>query len=124
MGKPNTLTLLYGGDGGHDAAQPIDSVEVIVDPLYPASFPNPAFIEVVDIQGQTPVPMGAYEVAVDGTFTIMNPSKPTITQRTAFYIRDGEDNLIQTVQFHTSCSQPLEYGDEYGGIVLWGSEYY
>ena len=124
MGKPNTLTLLYGGDGGHDAAQPIDSVEVIVDPLYPASFPNPAVIDVVGIQRPTLLNIGTYEVAVGGTFSIMDPSKPTITPRTAFYIRDEYCTLVQEVQFHTSCSQPLEYGDEYGGIVLWGSEYY
>jgi hypothetical protein len=26
--------------------------------------------------------------------------------------------LIQTIQFHSSCSQPLEAGDEFGAITV------
>ena len=32
----------------------------------------------------------------------------------------GCGDPIQTVQFHTSCSQPMTTGDDYGGIELLG----
>jgi hypothetical protein len=28
--------------------------------------------------------------------------------------------VLQRIEFHTSCSQPLELGDQYGGIQLVG----
>jgi hypothetical protein len=33
-------------------------------------------------------------------------------------IQDQEGNLLQHIEFHTSCSQPLDLGDQYGGIQL------
>jgi len=30
--------------------------------------------------------------------------------------------LVQIVQFHTSCSQDLFVGDEFGAIAVWGAE--
>ena len=34
---------------------------------------------------------------------------------------EGQDKLAQRVSFHTSCSQPLTGGDQYGGIILQGT---
>ena len=33
----------------------------------------------------------------------------------------GPDMWLETIQFHTSCSQPLFVGDEYGSLTLVGS---
>ena len=35
-------------------------------------------------------------------------------------IFDRDDHLLQTVEFHTSCSQPLSEGDQFGSLVLGG----
>ena len=35
-------------------------------------------------------------------------------------IFDSEGSLIQKVAFHTSCSEPLNYGDQFGGLRLTG----
>jgi hypothetical protein len=34
------------------------------------------------------------------------------------HIFDTSDNLLQTVRFHTSCSQPLNEFDQFGAILL------
>ena len=40
-----------------------------------------------------------------------------------FEIYDAEGGvLLETVQFHTSCSQPLAVGDEFGSLVLFDSD--
>jgi len=39
---------------------------------------------------------------------------------TYIYILDTDDNLVQTVQYHTSCSAPIHLGDVVGGIEVRG----
>ena len=33
-------------------------------------------------------------------------------------IYDASGNLLQAVEFHTSCSQPLVKGDQFGSVEL------
>jgi hypothetical protein len=39
---------------------------------------------------------------------------------TYIFVFDDMDNVLQEVSFHTSCSQPLEFGDQYGAHQLRG----
>ena len=39
---------------------------------------------------------------------------------TYVHIFDLEGEVLQTIKFHTSCSQPLALGDEFGGVQLVG----
>lgn len=59
-------------------------------------------------------------VAVNGTFTIGDGTKK-MNPETTIELRDPSTGaVLRTVTIHTSCSQPLEYGDTYCGLVLIG----
>jgi hypothetical protein len=34
------------------------------------------------------------------------------------HILDEQGQTLQTVKFHTSCSQPLNVGDQFGSLLL------
>ena len=114
--KPISLTLLY--DGNDDTLHHQTTDEVIVDPEVVTAYPDPAHIV---IYGNNPNKDALYA----GTWSIGEPIVFTgphhrIPSRLRFEIRDPENNdaVVQTVQFHTSCSQPLFIGDEFGGITV------
>ena len=55
-------------------------------------------------------------VALNGTIEVVG-TRQKISPRTTFRIYDTQGGtLLETVQFHTSCSQPLNAGDEFGSI--------
>jgi hypothetical protein len=57
-------------------------------------------------------------VAPGSVFTVTGP-RNKIPPRLNFKIYTAQGgSLIQTVQFHSSCSQPLEAGDEFGAITV------
>ena len=39
------------------------------------------------------------------------------------YIMDHSDNILQAVKFHSSCSQEMYYGDQFGSLRLLGITY-
>jgi hypothetical protein len=43
-----------------------------------------------------------------------------LRSETTVFIFDNStnNNLLQSVQFHTSCSQPLNIGDQFGSLIL------
>ncbi len=45
---------------------------------------------------------------------------PTLTANTIIQIYDAGDNLIEKVCFNTSCSQPLNLGDQFGSLQVFG----
>ena len=63
-------------------------------------------------------------VNLDGTFDIDadNAGKTTLSGKTfvQFFADDSMNILLQAVEFHTSCSQPLFIGDQFGGVQLTG----
>jgi hypothetical protein len=119
-GKPRTLTLLYDGNDFTDHSQV--SNEVIIEPAFVASFPNPAYIKVYGHKKKNPQMLGAYTLDIGQTFDVSGP-RNRIPPRLKFEIWDSENGgtLIQTVQFHTSCSQTLDTLDEFGAITVWGA---
>lgn len=121
-GKPRVLTLLYDGDvNGEDQHNQV-SDEVIVEPAVVANFPSEAYIKVFGQNKNKPALFsGIFKI---GEFIEISGPRNRIPPRLRFEIWSMEEpvELVQTVQFHTSCSQPLFIGDEFGAIVVWSAE--
>jgi len=116
FGKPSTLTLLYNGLSGSNNDQ-------LGDYALPefVNFPNPAYIEVYDDNGNNKQKLlGASTVNIGGLFTFDPLKNGKVPPKTTFVIKDpstGEE--VQKVHFHTSCSEPLNVSDKFGGITVW-----
>lgn len=116
-GRPNRLKMMYDGDDDISHQQGASAIIVPTVVNFPAT---PVTIEVYGkslVATFTNVPVG-------GMFYVEDPSKsgkipPTITIK----IYDG-NTLLQTITFHGSCSAPLNVGDDFGGAVIVGAEYY
>lgn len=125
--KPANLELLYNGphaNGDHYAQDP---GEVVIETFASGALPNVVFIEVYDHRHRTGNGgrLFAEEVLVGETFPILNDysewNKPFVPPRITIEIRDtAAFELLQRITFHTSCSQPLAVGDQFGGIAVWG----
>ncbi len=114
--KPMSLTLLY--DGNDDTNHHQVSDEVIIDPEVVTDYPDPAHIVIYGHnKNKDALYAGTYSI---GDRIVISGPKNRIPPRLKFEIRDpaNDDALVQTVQFHTSCSQPLWIGDEFGGITV------
>ena len=117
--KPLSLTLLY--DGNDDTMHNQHSSEVIIEPLTVANYPDTAYIKIFGQNKNKPhLYAGTYRIGE--LITIEGPRK-RIPSRLMFeiYSLQDLDTPVQTVQFHTSCSQPLAAGDEFGGITVWSA---
>jgi hypothetical protein len=126
LGKPQVLTLLY--DGNEFSQHNQNSNEVIItDPPVDSEgkaipYPNPALIKVYGHKKKSPVQLNSFSLEWGETFDVSGPHN-RIPPRLKFEIIDPDtDEVFQTVQFHTSCSQPLEALDEFGGITVWGAK--
>ena len=118
--KPIELTLRYDGDDDSDNDQ--SGNEVIISPEVVETFPTDAVIEVYGHKWKSPKLLGTFDVSIDGFFSVKGPRK-RIPPRLTFKIYDPDDlkNPVQTVTFHTSCSQPMNAGDEFGAITVWSA---
>ena len=60
------------------------------------------------------------QVNLNSTFWIdaTNAGENKLKAETHVFIYDLNDNLLQTIEFHTSCSQPLDAGDQFGSILM------
>jgi hypothetical protein len=60
------------------------------------------------------------EVVLGSTFWIdaTNGGDTKLKAETHVFIFDGQGNLLQTIEFHTSCSQPLGAGDQFGSLLM------
>ncbi len=118
--KPIELTLRYDGNDFSDHDQ--TGSEVIISPEVVPSFPTDAVIEVYGHKWKSPKLLGTFDVSIDGFFTVKGPQK-RIPPRLTFKIYHPDDlkNPVQTVTFHTSCSQPMNAGDEFGAITVWSA---
>lgn len=136
--RPNYLTMIYDGDpdGMDHHSQPPGEVQV--ETFTDEPLPATVQIKAYDWRGKfknatrgnkTGIPNPPlFEGVVDRnleTFTIGPASGqkwlPPTTRFEIWSVGDElqEAELLQTVVFHTSCSQPLNVGDEFGAIVIW-----
>jgi hypothetical protein len=115
-GKPAQLKLQYDADS--DTLHSQDPTAVTISPpnaVFPA---GNVWIVVTPNKGTTPVFSGS--VPPGGSFWVSGPQK-LISSSYWFRIYTAQGGtLLQTISFHTSCSQPLNVGDEYGAITVLG----
>lgn len=122
-GHPRELTMRYTGEdcSASSHSQNPDKVSCKGDPDLEAA---------VRIRGSNKADPNAGDADVwfDGTVLLndelkldaANAGKSRLGNQTFIHVFDMNDVLLQTVEFHTSCSQPLIDGDQFGSVVLVG----
>jgi uncharacterized repeat protein (TIGR01451 family) len=115
-GKPAQLKLQYDADA--DSSHSQDDGSVTITPTN-AVFPAGAvWITVHDNKGNNLRFSGS--VLPGASFWVSGPQK-LISSSYWFRIYTAQGGtLLQTINFHTSCSQPLNVGDEFGAITVLG----
>ena len=119
-GRPNRLKMLYDADDDSDNDQGIAFVANPLSVEFPAT---PITIKTFNKQNLG-TPLDVFTDMSEGDlFYVEDPSKsgkipPTIV----IEFWDG-DTLLQTIQFHGSCSEPLNYGDEYSAATIVGASW-
>ncbi|GGK84903.1 prealbumin-like fold domain-containing protein [Amphritea balenae] len=114
-GRPKELTMMY--DGVSDRTGPQTGNEVVIDPFNVVA-PDEVYVEVYTHRGKLVLTTGALE---EGDSFSYAGFKGGVSPRSRFLIYDyATGDLIQTVQFHTSCSQPINLGDSYGLLTVSG----
>lgn len=123
LGKPRVLTVQYSGQGCEFSNHNQDpgKVECSGDP----AFTSPVTILVTDKRDPDDPKAKIWfdgQVDLDATFDIDagNAGEGKLKTDTFVHIFDLQGNLLQFVRFHTSCSQPLEEGNQFGSLVLVG----
>ena len=117
-GKPQKLTMLYTGDNIIDHAQDPSKVTITGNPM----FASPVFIVASEKSGGTGRVYFTGQVALGETFVMDSTlgGRSELTSESWVTIRDLNGNVLQSIRFHTSCSQPLALGDQFGSIQLLG----
>ena len=113
--------MLYTGDNVQNHQQDPRKVDVEGDP----EFEPEVHIIAADKKFEDLHKAKIYfegDVNLGETFSIdaTQAGRTKLRSNTYVHIFDLEGGLLQTIKFHTSCSQPLPLGDEYGGIQLVG----
>ena len=123
FGKASLLTLAYTGSGPEATShsQAASAVSVAGDP----AGASPVRIVVSnrdDLSHHRARVFFDGTVAVGETFDVTGAAarKHKVSAKTFVFVFDDQDELLQSVEFHTSCSQPLHLGDEFGSIQLRG----
>jgi hypothetical protein len=134
--RPDRLYFLYDGDpDGTDHDQ--NPSEVIISEAN--TLPDEVMIKAYDWRGKyknakkgkkdrAVEPLFEAVVYRNGTpggapFVVMADEQKFLPPTMFFEIYDeAGETLLQTVQFHTSCSQPLNVGDHFGPLVVYGLE--
>jgi hypothetical protein len=122
IGKPLEVTFRYSG-GGPDATnthQPPGKFSVTGDP----NDASPVFIRVSDsaTASSTTTVFFSGTVLLGDAFTAKaaNAGETRFASNTFIHIFSPGMQLLQSVQYHTSCSAPIVLGDVIGGVTLVG----
>lgn len=126
--KPARLELLYNGPLGAGGSNSQESGEVIVDTFTGDALPNVVKIKVYDHlygkRGATELFSGKVDIGESFSFSGTKGKKALIPPKVFIEISQmtgpNAGELLQLVSFHTSCSQPLNVGDQFGGVAVWG----
>jgi hypothetical protein len=114
--KPKQLTMLYTGGNVLDHSQ--DSGKVIVSG--DAGFA--ATVHIISSEKSD----GSGKIYFEGIVNLgehfvidaFRAGDDKLKSKTFVLIADQDGNPLQAIEFHTSCSQPLELGNQFGGIQL------
>lgn len=124
--KPTALELVYTGEGcdATTTSQDEDKYNCDGDP----QFAPEVYIVASDNESATDADLiyFAGHVMLDEHFVITAAmaDEDNFKSRTyvAIYTDESMDTLLQQIEFHTSCSQPLFTGDQYGSILIFSCE--
>lgn len=118
-GKPRILTMRYTGEGC-DASQHNQGSKVMC-----SGTPGVGPVTIRASSSADPNSSSAMvffeggPIAVGGTFDIDAGRAGSGKLKSATYVHIYQNgNVVQSVAFHTSCSQPLSVGDQFGSLVL------
>ena len=129
QGKVSELALRYTGG---DCSQSINTQATDKTGCTDADAPSANPVRVILSDGKQPPPNSSVYldqtmVAGGDILTLDASSIPhcsnsgTLRSVTGFWIKDAiTDELIQDGFFHTSCSQPLNLGDQFGALQVFG----
>jgi hypothetical protein len=123
--KPRSLLLRYVAEPCAATSHSQDSSKVSCSETT-TSLPATVFIRVSansDPQKLDKVHFeGTVSTSVDGgAFQVDGKDGKFESDSFAHIFSAAGGTLLQTVKFHTSCSQPLEAGDQFGALVLEGA---
>jgi len=123
-GKPQVLTMKYTGQdcSASSHSQGLDKVTCSGDP----GSADPVWIiacdkkNIADLGNDKTKIWFAGPVNLNDTFDIdaAAEGQSKLKAETVVFIFDIDGNLLQSVRFHTSCSQPLNVGNQFGSLLL------
>ena len=120
-GKPQKLKMIYTGDDCSASSHSQDPGKVSCngDPADTTPVRIMATSKENPFDSKAKVWFTGF-VALDDPFLIdaHNAGKTKLGANTYVTIWDGGGNVLQTLLFHTSCSQPLNVGDRFGSLIL------
>ena len=117
VGKATSLTLRYvGGDCGGTMTSQAAGKFGCFDQMLPTA--NAVRIIVSDSASPSTNTLADVSPVNAGELVTVSTA-PNLTNTTGFWIKDAvTGDLIQDGFFHTSCSQPLDLGDQFGGLQV------
>ena len=116
-GRPNRLKLMYDADDDSDNDQGSAFVATPVVVNFPAT---PITIRTYNKQGMTLLDTFT-NMTVGSMFYVEDPAKSGKIPPTIVIEFWNGTTLLQTIQFHGSCSAPLNVGDEYSAATIVGA---
>ncbi len=130
LGKAAVLTMKFG-DGTALTTHSQDPSKVVITnsiaPPYAPSVGSPIFITVSSKEdlsdSKAKIYLTDFEITALGQTFEIDASvvgKTRLESTTYVLVHDSSGNLLQTILFHTSCSQPLVLGDQFGSVELVG----
>jgi large repetitive protein len=120
LGRPAELTLIYTGED-------CSATKHTQDPGKVSCSGNPAFNPLVYvIANDNSSPSGGKKwfqgyVSLNQAFTLLasNGGSSELSSNTYIHVLSGQGgSTLQTILFHTSCSQPLGAGDQFGSMLV------
>ena len=114
-GKPASLQFKYTGQdcSASDNQQSSDKATCAGDP----NMDPHVFVRAYGKKGDV---YFDGEVDLNGSFWVSAPTGDNLDNNMFIELSDCDGNVLQTVSFHASCSQPIGVGDVYGALALTG----
>ncbi len=115
------LRYLGGGCAQTSHSQPLDAVSCWDNG---ESSPSPVRIYAIGKQDEVWLDTGEANVEFGDIVELAaaNSGESQISSEPTVFIFDANDELIEEVAFHTSCSYPLNVGDQFGSLQIFGME--
>ncbi|MCS5637032.1 MAG: DUF11 domain-containing protein [Myxococcota bacterium] len=129
LGKIKNLELRYTGG---DCSQSLNTQATTKTGCVDATAPSASPVRVILSDGKLPPPnssvyldqnmvSGGDILTVDASLIPSCSYSGTLKSVTGYWVKDAvTDELIQDGFFHTSCSQPLNLGDQFGALQVFG----